>query len=113
VSPTLVEHHHRLGSITANLHSLKPSDAYKDDMRIYLFRYNNLRGYENRQIRSWVNLYLKLMRDMAKQHPELDLRTITREDIYTHDLPCISVKKAIEADLLPQVYDWQSLDKQL
>ena len=113
VYPTLREHHHELGSVTANLHSIRPSEDYKEDMRIYIFRYNKLKGYENKQIRSWVNLYLKLMRQMAKESPGIDLRTLSREDIYTAHLPCISVKSAIEAGLLPQVYDWQRLDRQI
>jgi len=113
VYPTLQEHHHNLGSITAHLHSLQPSKAYKDDMRFYLCRYNNLKGYENKQIGSWVNLYVKLMREMAKLNPAIDLKTISREDIYQNDLPCISVKKAIESGLLPQVYDWECFDHQM
>jgi hypothetical protein len=33
------------------------------------------------------------MRDMAKRDTTIDLITLTREDIFTKDLPCISVKK--------------------
>ncbi len=47
VYPTLREHHHELGSVTANLHSIRPSEDYKEDMRIYIFRYNKLKGYGN------------------------------------------------------------------
>jgi hypothetical protein len=82
-------------------------------MRTYLGRYNALKQNEGRYIRSWVNLYLKLMREMAKQDSTIDLITLTREDIFTKDLPCISVKKAVEAGLLPKVYDWQHLDREM
>ena len=111
--PTIVENNHKLGSITANLHALKPSDGYKNDMRDYLGRYNALKQNEGRYVRSWVNLYIKLMRDMAKQDNSIDLQTLTREQIYTQDLPCISVKRAVEAGLLPQVYDWEHYDREL
>ncbi|MCB5288013.1 MAG: hypothetical protein LHW64_09435 [Candidatus Cloacimonetes bacterium] len=111
--PKLTENNHRLGSVTTNLHALKPADGYKNDMRTYLGRYNALKQNEGRYIRSWVNLYLKLMREMAKQDSTIDLITLTREDIFTKDLPCISVKKAVEAGLLPKVYDWQHLDREM
>ena len=54
-----------------------------------------------------------MMREMAKQDSTIDLITLTREDIFTKDLSCISVKKAVEAGLLPKVYDWQHLDREM
>ena len=111
--PKITEHNHKIGSTTANLHSIQPSEGYKNDMRSYLDRYNKLRENENRYVRSWVNLYLKLMRDMAKQDNTIDLQTLTREEIYTRDLPCLSVKRSVEAGLLPVVYDYEALDRQI
>ena len=64
-------------------------------------------------MRSWVNMYLKLMREMAKQDPSIDLLTLTREEIYTRALPCISIKRAVDAGLLPVVYDYSHLDREM
>ena len=111
--PTLTENNHRLGSTTANLHRITPSDDYKNDMRTYLSRYNTLRENEGRYVRSWVNMYLKLMREMARRDNNIDLRTLTRAEIYTRDLPCISIKRAVEAGLLPVVYDYSNLDREM
>ncbi len=111
--PTLTENNHKLGGITANLHKIKPSEGYKNDMRTYLSRYNTLRENENRYVRSWVNMYLRLMREMAKRDDSIDLLTLGREEIYTHDLPCISVARAVNAGLLPVVYDYEHLDREL
>jgi len=111
--PTITENNHKLGSTTANLHTIKPSDGFKNDTRTYLGRFNALRENEGRYVRSWVNLYLKLMRDMARQDDTIDLQTLTRAEIYARDLPCISIKRAVEAGLLPVVYDYANLDRQI
>ncbi len=60
--PTLTDNNHKLGSITTKLHQIKPSEDYKNDMRTYLERYNKLRGNDGKYMRSWVNLYQKLIR---------------------------------------------------
>jgi hypothetical protein len=111
--PTLTENNHKLGNTTANLHSIKPSDGYKNDMRTYLGRYNTLRENEGKYVRSWVNMYLKLMREMARRDASIDLLSLSREEIYSRDLPCISIKRAVEAGLLPEVYDYTHLDREL
>jgi hypothetical protein len=48
---------------------------------------------------------------LAKAMPEIDLGTLTREEIYQQDLPCISIKRAVEAGLLEKVDNYQRLDK--
>lgn len=113
VYPTLTEQNHKIGSTTANLHSIQPSEGYKEDLRNYLWRYNTLRENEGKYLRSWVNLYLKLMRKMAKQDSSIDLLTLTREEIYQRDLPCISVKRAVDAGLLPAVFDFKTMTREL
>jgi len=54
-----------------------------------------------------------MMHQLAKSYPEIDLKTITRDYIYENDLPCISVKRAVEAGILPPVRDWELLDSPL
>jgi len=46
---------------------------------------------------------------LARINPEVDLATLTRDDIFTLDLPCISVKRAVEAGLLPRVKGYETL----
>ena len=111
--PTLTESNHKLGGTTANLHGIKPSEGYKNDMRTYLSRYNTLRENEGKYVRSWVNMYLKLMREMAKRDGSIDLLSLSREEIFTRDLPCISVARAVDAGLLPVVYDYGRLNREI
>jgi hypothetical protein len=53
------------------------------------------------------------MYNMAKADPGIDLKTLTREYIYMHDLPCISVKKAVEAGILPEVYMYEAYSNEI
>jgi hypothetical protein len=76
-------------------------------------RYNGLPENAEKEMYSWVNIYLKMMHQLAKSYPEIDLKTITRDYIYDNNLPCISVKRAVEAGLLPPVTDWELLDRTL
>ena len=113
VQPKITAHNHKTGSITANLHSLQPSTGFKNDLLLYSLRYNSLPENAEKNMYSWVNMYLKMMYRLAKMYPEIDLSTITREYIYENNLPCISVKRAVEAGILPPVTDWELLDSPL
>ncbi|PKN80124.1 MAG: hypothetical protein CVU48_03060 [Candidatus Cloacimonetes bacterium HGW-Cloacimonetes-1] len=111
--PRLTPENDRVRDITSALFAVKPTAAYCNDLRFYLHPYNALRKNHERPVRSWSALYLKLMYNMAKLDLAIDLRTITREEIYALNLPCISVKNAVESGLLPAVYDYQRFDNQI
>lgn len=111
--PRLTSENERVKNITSALFAVKPSTAYCDDLRYYLTRYNALRENRDHPMRSWSALYLKLMYDMAKQDPGIDLHTLSRSYIYAQNLPCISVKRAVEAGLLPVVYDYQRFEAEI
>jgi hypothetical protein len=113
VYPRLTQENERIGIISDNLFALKPSDAYKDNLRLNVTRYNALKSAEHKPVRSWVNIYLKMMYNMAKLMPEVDLRTISRETIYQNDLPCKSVKQAVEAGLLPVVKGYERMNAEI
>ncbi len=111
--PRLTSENERIGSITSALFALKPSEAFINDLLPYRIRYNALRENHGQPTRSWSALYLKMMYNMAKMDDSIDLRTITREEIYSRDLPCISIKKAVDAGLLPKVYGYEAYTHQL
>lgn len=111
--PTITEHHVKQGSKTAAIYAVQPSDGYKEDLKDYIYRYNSLSNKKIKPIRTWANLYMKLMFDLALRDPSIDLATITREYIYEHDLPCITLKKAIEAGLLIKVSNWQKYTNEI
>jgi len=91
------------GLIMINLGRINPDFYYKEDLSFYLELYNQLPDKRYGSVIAWNNLYLKVMFSMAKTIPGIDLATITKQDLYDNDLPCLSVKKAVEAGLLPVV----------
>lgn len=113
VRPEITAANKRVGGIAKNLFRIDPSPEYRNDLSLYLSRYNALRENRNRPVRSWTNLYLKLMYAMAKADPGIDLRTLDREEIILRDLPCLSLKRAVEAGILPAVQGYVSFDHQI
>jgi len=108
----------RFGEVSTRLRGLEPSPGFKRDMAIYVELYNNSAKYFRQPFSNWYNAYTKMMWELAKRgwhSPDgsplaIDLRTITREFIAGNDLPCRSVRRAVEAGLLKRVKGWESLD---
>ncbi|MDD2331431.1 MAG: hypothetical protein PHI68_02130 [Candidatus Cloacimonetes bacterium] len=93
-------------TIAKRLGKLKPSDAYKSNFRSYL----SLLRDENSDLKivSWYSLYVKMMWKMQSHDPDnIDLKTISRAQIETQNLPCRSLKQAIEAGLLLRVNGYE------
>jgi len=103
----------KMKSIMANLKQLNPSQSYKQDFADYLDDYNALKDNRGNQLISWSNLYLKLLFKMAKANPGINLLTISREQVFAYNLPCRSLKAAIEAGLLPIVDGYERFDKEI
>lgn len=97
----------RFKAVMANLKTLHPSAGYIQNFKDYLIQYNNLPVNRNNHIVTWNNLWLKVLYAMAKSIPGLDLMTLSREQIYSENLPCKTLCSAIEAGLLPKVMDFQ------
>jgi hypothetical protein len=102
-------HHHTFKAITQNIYGLMPSQAYKDDLYRYAYELRKQKAHRYEGLIVWNNLYSKIMFAMAKANPLIDLKTITRQQIETDNLPCRTVKQAIEAGLLPPVRNYHNL----
>jgi len=96
----------RIAETSRNLFALAPSEAYKADLKMYLLLHNEL---SHKPFHSWVNLYMTLMSCLAKAYPDIDLKTLSRNDIFANDLPCKSVSAAVQAGLLSPVPGWEKL----
>ena len=97
----------------ANLKLIQPSEGYKQNLRDYLLAYNSMKENQNKLMLTWNNLFLKLMFAMEKANPAVDLTALTREQIYVDDLPCKTVKNAIEAGFLPAVDCFQRFTREI
>ena len=85
------------------------SEEFLEDCRKYIQRYNREYHSQGKPMSTWPNVYLKVMREMLKDYPDLDLKKLTREEIIKKNLPCQSITSAIEAGYLDKVRDWQQL----
>ena len=96
-----------LSAISQNLKKLNLSTGYKGNLKVYTEMSRLLSG-GRQSFYSWTNVFMKLMFALAKQYA-LDLKTLTREQIYDSQLPCLSVKTAVEAGLLPAIAGYENL----
>jgi hypothetical protein len=94
----------------ANLKTINPSEAYRNDLKEYLRQFAKTARNELNYSISWNNLWMKMMFMLARINPNVNLQTI-REDIYNLNLPCKTVKDAIIAGLLPRIKNYAGLDK--
>jgi len=97
----------KIGAISRNLKALEPSEGYISDMKVYLALYSY--QPQSKNFVSWRNVFLTIMFALAKADDEVDLLTITRGQIEADNLPCISVKRAVEAGLLAPVIGYERL----
>ncbi len=110
VIPRRTEQNARFTSISVNLKALNISEDYKNDLRDYTLRYSTLNQYKTRPCLNWYSVFTLLMWNMSRALG-IDLATLTREQIESEELPCRSVKDAVEAGLLPPVLNYQRLDR--
>jgi len=96
-----------LSAISTNLKKLHVSEGYRGNLKVYT-EMSRLSSGGSQSFYSWSNAYMKLMFALAKEYA-LDLKTITRGQIYDDMLPCISVKTAVEAGLLPPIPGYENL----
>lgn len=107
----LTQQHTDFALVSGQFRKLNISQAYKDDFKVYSDLYSRLRSVQNNPIGNWYGLFVKMMYAMAKVDPEhIDLKTITRAQIETENLPCRSIKQAVEAGLIPSVRNYDKLD---
>ncbi|MBW6513340.1 MAG: hypothetical protein K0B87_01095 [Candidatus Syntrophosphaera sp.] len=119
------ENNHRLARIARNLKALGLSEGFRLDLITYTEMYR--REYRENSVNSWYNLFNRMMWNLAKNYslegsplaPDgtppagetaIDLETLNRAQITAGNLPCASVKQAVEAGLLLPVPGYERLD---
>lgn len=100
-------------SLTQQMHAFRRrisvSEDYIDDCREYIRLFNQKFRRQGRAMSTWPNVYMKIMRALKAQYPELDFGTLTREDVLERNLPCRTVASAVEAGYLEKVPGYQNL----
>jgi hypothetical protein len=112
VKPRPTEHSRRFGRIASNLRALQPSPGFKGDLSVYVDVCNRRTANADVILQNWYNAYTRLMWNLQRSAPEyIDLETLSREQIYANDLPCLSVRRAVEAGLLAPVNGYELLTR--
>jgi len=101
-------HHNDYRLISQNIGLLQPSQEYKNDFKVYIALYKEL-PEASKKVSGWYNLYIAMLWNLQKSG-SVDLKTLTKAQIYADNLPCKSVKAAVESGLLPTVLNYQNLD---
>lgn len=101
-----------LGNAARQIKALDPSEGYRNDFQLYLMK---LRDRDDTvTLPSWYSLYIKMLWAMQNLYPEtVDLKTITRTQILEQNLPCRSVKTAVEAGLLPTIPGFEYMTREI
>jgi hypothetical protein len=89
----------RYKNISKALKAINPSAEFRANFKAYLALMKE-KDDEIMMI-SWHNLYVKTMWNLAAKYPNLNLETLTRAQIIAENLPCQSLKMAVEAKLMP------------
>ena len=111
VYPKLTKQNHRLGQINKNLSLIVPSEGYIDDLRAYI-AFLQFKGAHKNMV-NWRCVVLSMFFAMEKLYPSIDIANITKQQMYDNNLPCTSVKAAIEAGLLAEVKGYETLTHQI
>jgi len=85
------------------------SEGYLNDCREYIRQFNRKNRRQNRAMNTWPNVFMKVMRATMKSYPDLDLKTLTREEIIARNLPCSSIYDSINAGYLEKVRNYAKL----
>lgn len=96
--------HSGFAACQKNIFALHPSAGFIQDIKDYVFAYNSKSENAGSELRTWTNLYVRLMFALQKANPiTVNLATLSRDQIIGQNLPCRTVKTAVEAGLLPLV----------
>lgn len=104
-------------SIVKEIHAfrrrIQVSEEYLDDCREYIRMFNQKFRRQGRALSTWPNVYMKVMRALNQQYPELDFKVLTREDIINQSQPCRTIAAAVEAGYLEKVPGYDILTAEI
>ncbi len=100
------------GNIAKQIKAIEPSQGYRNDFKMYLM---SLRDQDDSvTYPSWYSLYIKMLWAMQAKYPDtVSLKTITKAQIIAQNLPCKTVKAAVEAGLLIELPGYQNLNRSI
>ncbi len=101
----ITEDNHKFGKITKNLHVLfeSLSTEYKRDLANYALALQSTHPSKDKIAIRAYGLFSRMMWSLKKQHPEIDLATLTREDILQNGYLVRTIVEAMQNGLLLEI----------
>ncbi len=111
----ITEDNHKFGKITKNLHFLFESVSadYKHDLANYALALQSTHPTKDKIAIRAYGLFSRMLWSLKKQHPEMDLATLTRQDIISNQYPVKSVVEAMNAGLLTVIEEANMLTHEM
>lgn len=113
VYPKLTENNTLRGNVTKNLAKLwnMADSEYRNDFKVYSQRYGTLKVSGGKLVPTGFALFMKALNAWAKdEQPNLDLSTITAEDIDSMGEKVSTVAECVENGYLVSVPDYLDLN---
>jgi hypothetical protein len=101
----LYETNRNFGFICSHLRQLYStiSAEYKQDLATYTLMYRSV-SYDSQKIPiSAYSIFTKMMWSLKKKFPEIDLSTITREEILAQGYPVRNIQESMKAGLILEI----------
>jgi hypothetical protein len=109
------EHHHKFGSTGKNLRALFHTLAseYIDDLKNYTALLSRITNLNEKLPATYYGVYVSMMWKLKKNFPEIDMLTITRDEILKQEYPIRSILEAMENNILMTIPEGKMLDKKI
>jgi ABC-type glycerol-3-phosphate transport system substrate-binding protein len=109
VRPRYTAANQMIGNSGKHIKTLRPSEGYIQDLKHYIDLYNSRLWPDEPHLHNWYALFVRLMFAQAKAL-SIPIFSLTFELINAQQLPCRSVKTAVEAGLLMEVEGYERLE---
>jgi hypothetical protein len=106
---------HTFGTITKHLHELykSVSPGYKLDLSNYAILHSQLPAISHKLQASGSALFTGMMWKLKHLYPEIDMATITKEDILKNEYPVRTVRESMENGLLLEIPEAMMLEHKM
>lgn len=89
------------------------TEAYINDCREYIKLFNRKYRKQGRAMIAWSNVYMKIMRALKQQYPDISFSSLSREEVMQRNLACKSVSDAVLAGYLDRVPGFERLNNEI
>lgn len=109
------DHNHEMGNAARNMGKLfrSVSAEYKSDLKTYAALMNNYTDLSEKLPAHCYAHFTQMMWALKRKIPEINLATLTIDDILINEYPVRSVAEAMEAGLLPAIPEGMMLTNRL